>query len=326
VRGLPRPNGITWRPLSVDDAEAMSALQQACFEVDGGYRITPSEMAAEFDRYGENVDIDAIGAFTVDGDLQAIGWCQASGSAATEHRYFVFLYLHPGIRGGGIEDALVDWIEQRARHRLEAVGDELPGALYRYEVYASMGPDIELMERHGFAPARYFTESARPLADPIPDLALPAPLEARSWSDAVSADGRAVHNASFADHWGSQPVAIESWESVEREFFLPDASWVVYDADVPVAYLKSARYPHDFADRGRTEAWIEGIGTVRSHRRRGIGSALLTMAMCTFRDDGIQYACLGVDSASPTGANRLYERLGFVPERRWIAFRKELAL
>jgi hypothetical protein len=49
------------------------------------------------------------------------------------------------------------------------------------------------------------------------------------------------------------------------------------------------------------------------------------MALLAFRDDGMDFACLGVDAESPTGANRLYERLGFVPEKRWMAFRKLLA-
>ncbi len=49
------------------------------------------------------------------------------------------------------------------------------------------------------------------------------------------------------------------------------------------------------------------------------------MALRAFRDDGLEYACLGVDSESPTGANRLYERLGFAPEKRMITFRKSVA-
>ena len=46
------------------------------------------------------------------------------------------------------------------------------------------------------------------------------------------------------------------------------------------------------------------------------------MALLGFREDGMEYACLGVDSENPTGANRIYERLGFVPEKRTMAFRK----
>lgn len=321
---LPDVDGAAWRPLTPGDAAAMSALQQACFEVDGGYRITPSEMRDEFDLYGEHADTDSIGAFTADGELVAMAWNQASSSAATEHRFFIFLFVHPDRRGRGVEDTLLEWIARRARARSADVADGLPSSLYRYGVYETMTDDLALMGRHGYVPARYFTENARDLAQPIPDHSLPASLQARSWSEAVSADGLAVHNASFMDHWGSQPTTAHAWKTLENEFFLPGASWVVYDGERPVAYLKSSQYPHDFVDRGRTEAWIEGIGTARSHRGRGIASALLTMALLAFRDDGMEFACLGVDAESPTGANRLYERLGFVPEKRWMAFRKLL--
>jgi GNAT superfamily N-acetyltransferase len=321
---LPEVDGAAWRPLTPGDAAAMSGLQQACFEVDGGYRITPSKMRDEFDLYGEHADTDSIGAFTADGELVAMAWNQASSSAATEHRFFVSLYLHPDRRGRGVEDTLLAWIERKARDRSADVADGLPSSLYRYGVYETMTDDRALMGRHGYLPARYFTENARDLAQPIPDFALPGPLQARSWSDAVSADGLAVHNASFMDHWGFQRTTVHAWKTLENEFFLPSASWVVYDDAQPVAYLKASKYPHDFADTGRTESWIEGIGTTPSHRGRGIASALLTVAMLAFRSDGMGFACLGVDAESPTGANRLYERLGFVPEKRWMAFRKTL--
>lgn len=41
------------------------------------------------------------------------------------------------------------------------------------------------------------------------------------------------------------------------------------------------------------------------------------------RDDGMECACPGVDSENPTGANRISERLGFLPEKRTMRFRKE---
>jgi mycothiol synthase len=33
--------------------------------------------------------------------------------------------------------------------------------------------------------------------------------------------------------------------------------------------------------------------------------------MTAFRDDGMAYAMLGVDTANPSGAHGLYERLGY---------------
>jgi ribosomal protein S18 acetylase RimI-like enzyme len=322
---LPEISGIVWRPLVPGDAEAMADLHNACFEVDRTYRITPGEMSDEFDRFGDHADTNSIGAFTASGDLLALGWCQVPRSGETEHRAFIWPLVHPKIRGS-VEDDLVDWIEAVGVERLSAFEDDLPTAMYRYEVYDTMVDEIALFERHEFKRSRYFTENLRDLSRPVEDSPLTGGLIARSWSEGIAADALAVHNVAFADHWGSQPIDAKQWATYHaNEFFQPQTSWVVYDGDTPVAYVQCSKYPHDWEDRDRTEAWIDGIGTIESHRGRGIASALITMALRAFREDGLEYAILGVDSENQTGANRLYERLGFVPERRMVAFRKPVA-
>lgn len=311
-----------WRPLRVDDSEAMSALQQRCFLVDGGYRITPVEMREEFDRFGEHAEMDSIGAFDPSERLLVLGWAQVPEGGKTEHRGLIWIEIDPEHRGV-VDDAVLEWVEEAATNRLRAFEDGVPLGLYRYGVYEAMADTITLMEHHGYEIARYFTDNLRDLSLPIDDYPLDPALVARGWSPEVEADALIVHNEAFADHWGSQPIEPHIWASFNAgEFFEPDTSWVVYDGSTPVSYVMSAKYPHDFADRGQTEAWIEGVGTVRSHRGRGIASALITMAIRGFRDRGLQFARLGVDSENPTGANQIYERLGFAPEERTMTFKK----
>lgn len=319
---LPEISDVTWRPLVRTDADAMSRLHNACNAVDRTFLMTPGEMDEEFDRYGEHAETDSIGAFSADGEMLALGWAQVPKTGRTERRVFVWLLVDPGIRGR-VEGSLVPWIEAAGRERLGDFDDDLPRALYRYDIYEWMTDQQALFERHGYERVRYFTENLRDLALPIAENSLDDGLVARTWSEETVADSLAVHNAAFEDHWGSQPFTLDHWKSFHSgEFFLPETSWIVYDGGTPVAYVSCSKYPHDWEDRGRTEAWIEGIGTIRSHRGRGIASALITRALGAFADAGLEYACLGVDSESPTGANRIYERLGFVPEKRMIAFRK----
>ena len=319
---LPEMPGAAWRPLDPGDAKEMADLHNACFEVDRTYRITPGEMSDEFERFGEHADTDSIGLFTAGGELLAFGWSLVPRSGKTEYRSFVWLLVHPQIRGS-VEDDLVDWIESSATSRLRAFDDDLPTAMYRHDVYDTMADEIALFERHGFVPARYFTENLRDLSEPIDEAPLDESLVVRAWSGDIAEAALAVHNDAFADHWGSQPIEPDHWASYHaNEFFQPEMSWVVCDGDTPVAYMQCSKYPHDWEDRGRTEAWIEGIGTIASHRGRGIASTLITMAMLSFRSDGMEYAILGVDSENPTGAHHIYERLGFAPERRMISFRK----
>jgi ribosomal protein S18 acetylase RimI-like enzyme len=111
---------------------------------------------------------------------------------------------------------------------------------------------------------------------------------------------------------------------MQDEFFHPPSSGVVYAGDHPVGFITGGVYPHDFEDRGRTEGWIERIGTVAGYRGRGLATALLTRAMLAFRTDGLDFAVLGADSENETGAMSLYERLGFVAEKRAIAYVKPI--
>lgn len=322
---LPVVSDAEWRPLAPGDAEAMADLHNACDEVDRTHLMTPGEMEEEFDRYGDQAETGSVGAFRPNGELLALGWAQVPKTGRTEHRAFVWLLVHPSIRGR-VEDKLVPWIEERGTNRLSEFDDDLARALYRYEIYEWMTDQQSLFERHGYERVRYFTENLRDLALPIDDAPLEEGLIIRPWSDDTVDDSLEVHNAAFEDHWGSQPFTLEHWRSFHSgEFFLPQTSWIVYDQGTPIAYMSCSKYPHDWEDRGRTEAWIEGIGTIRSHRGRGIASALITKALRTFADDGVEYACLGVDSESPTGANRIYERLGFIPEKRMITFLKPVA-
>ena len=78
------------------------------------------------------------------------------------------------------------------------------------------------------------------------------------------------------------------------------------------------------AQTGKREGVMDEIGVIRGWRQRGIASALITAAMRAFREEGLAYAKLGVDTENPTGALRLYENLGFYSARRSIAFHKEL--
>jgi mycothiol synthase len=52
------------------------------------------------------------------------------------------------------------------------------------------------------------------------------------------------------------------------------------------------------------------VGVRRPWRRRGIAEALLLQSFHLFYERGFQQVGLGVDSASLTGATRLYEKAG----------------
>ena len=62
--------------------------------------------------------------------------------------------------------------------------------------------------------------------------------------------------------------------------------------------------------------WLKDLAVRASERGRGLGEALVRQGLAEFQRKGARRLGLKVDAANPTGALRLYERLGFVTERR----------
>ncbi|GMQ94493.1 MAG: GNAT family N-acetyltransferase [Acidimicrobiia bacterium] len=315
--------GITWRPARKDDAAGIVGLQDAVFETDGGWREVESEI---LDRWGSDdcdPGVDSLVAVDDSGSVFVSIWSHVPSVASTKWRAFGENYVHPEYRSPAVNAFVLEWWEARGRERLSGKLDGL-GQFYWQLEYDSNVRKIRFLEANGYKAMRYYDDLARDLTRPLNDMPLVDGLTVETWETAPLEDSRTVHNDSFADHWGSQPISEARWARIPNEFHLPLASFVVYDGEAPVGYVSCASYPHDFEDKGRTEAWIEGLGTIKSHRKQGIATALAVLAMKEFVRLGVEYAVLDVDSENPTGAYGLYESLGFVHERRSIAFTKKI--
>jgi ribosomal protein S18 acetylase RimI-like enzyme len=65
-----------------------------------------------------------------------------------------------------------------------------------------------------------------------------------------------------------------------------------------------------------SSGWLKDLAVRERERGRGLGGALVRAGLREFARRGMQRVGLKVDPANPTGAPQLYERLGFVTERR----------
>ncbi|WP_241965240.1 GNAT family N-acetyltransferase [Microbacterium telephonicum] len=139
-------------------------------------------------------------------------------------------------------------------------------------------------------------------------------------------DARVARNDAFRDHWGSLPTQSESWAKfVGGEHFRPDLSRIAVDADGAIAaFCLASVNEDDWELLGASHAYIDLIGVVRGHRRRGLAPAVIAGALAAIADAGLQQTVLDVDTASPTGANTLYEGLGFRATERSVAFVERL--
>lgn len=184
-----------------------------------------------------------------------------------------------------------------------------------------------LLAGAGFTPVRHWYEMTRDLrTTPIESGPEPKGLELQRYRSELAEATRVAHNDTFADHWGFAPAGPERWQHrfVGGANFRPDLSFVLVDGDLVVAYLLTSVFPQDDAERGAPHGWIASLGSRRSHRGRGLATALLRAACLAYREVGFAEALLEVDVENPSGALGLYERFGFQVERRTTSYGRVL--
>ena len=235
--------------------------------------------------------------------------------------------MRPALRGRGLEDAALDWLEARAAELAQRAPAGLE-RLLRCGMPDTVTHKINLVQARGYAPIRHFYRMRRDLRQPIPDLRLPDGLTLRTFAPELSPALHAAHNEAFSDHWGFEAETPEDWELfyVTAENFRPDLTLLALDGGQIAAYSINRVYAEDNARTGDKAAQIGQLGTRRAWRKRGLASALLCESMRRFREAGFETVTLGVDSENLTGALAIYERLGFTVDKRFITFGKAVGL
>lgn len=316
---------VRWRPATVDDVDAMLDCYRAMDAADHpDYTTSREEVADDFAMGHVDPVRDTLLGVDPDGTVLAVGW----SILPPEHDRAVSVYttggVRPSARGRGLGRALLRWQRARARQQLSTVDEALPGRLQTW--IDDRAPDAHrLLERDGFVLSRWFLALTRRLAEPIPDLAVDG-LEVRSPAEGDREAVRIARNASFRDHWGSQPRTPEEWatgwdESIARH----DLGSIAVAPDGTVAgFVLGWVNPEDFEPQGYSSVYIGLVGTLADYRRRGLAAALLTRTMRLAAADGLERAVLDVDADSPTGALGLYERIGFVGDHRSRAYVLEI--
>ncbi|MBG6084712.1 GNAT family N-acetyltransferase [Zhihengliuella flava] len=312
------------RPLVLADVPAWTALFNLVSQHDDfGEVTTEAEIADGFTLPGFTAAEDTRGWW--DGDqliaVTEVSVRQLLGEDAIA-RSFVDGLVHPAYRGRGLGTDIMRWGIDRAR---ALAAQRHPGAQVQIDTWNMVEQQefAELAAAWGLSPARYFSEMRLAVASwtaPEPTAEQRRILEATaSYSPELLETTYRAHQDAFRDHWNFTPGTLERWKHfIDGSTYQPVFARLAMSAqhpDDPVdAYVHCTRNSEE-------ELYVALVGTRRRARGRGLATALLTdVVRQAQQTPGITEVSLGVDAASPTGADGLYERIGFTVVRRSVEY------
>jgi len=223
-------------------------------------------------------------------------------------------YVDPA--GRGREDVLLEWAEARAL--------EKGASSIRATTWEDQHELASLLARRGYARIR---------SSFLMEIALgEEPPAAPSWPPGIAVRtyrhpedeqlAYELQEEAFQDAWDYRPVTLDEWRDyqVKARGFDPSLWFLASAGDEPAGVLLAFPERVGEPDLG----FISILGVRRLWRRRGVAEALLRHAFGALHARGLRRVGLGVDAESPTGATRLYERVGMSVRVRADTWEKRL--
>ena len=315
------PDGWTLRRPTLDDVPAILELVHASDIAAIGYADFSAEEVRE-SLTEPNTDMSRDCWVVLDDRGTLVGWNSAANTSGGD-RDFIEVYTWPE-RGLPAMRPLLELILERAAERAAEFGHD------RYEVRAGVLPAektyIDLLVEHGFVFIKQHARMQMSLAgvSPTPPEP-PAGVTIRTVRADDEAEMRTFHGViqqAFldSDHRGAD---YDSWRrQVADEPVHVFDEWFVAEVDGRVVAALESSYD---SGEDNDEGWVKRLGVLATHRRRGLGEALLRRAFATYAGKGRAKAGLGVDMANPTEAARLYLAVGMKPLYKAQVYQKVIA-
>jgi GNAT superfamily N-acetyltransferase len=280
------PPGLTARPLTEHDVDAVIAMINACEVHDSGRPMWErADLLADANTDGFDRARDWVGVF--DGERPA-AWAMLVGTRRG------WVDVDPAYRGRGVGTWLRLWLETRARQAgMDRVGQTIDDSVQ--EATARLRA-AGYTARH----TSWVLRMDHPTEPPEP--AFPDGIGIRAYRPGDEDEGLTMFEEAFSEFDDRVPSTLATWRAmtIDREGFVhDDLIWAVHgDRIVGGAFLID---PGD-------EIWIDKFAVHRDVRHRGIARAMLHVAFRRSFDRGYDHTSVSTDSR--TGALSLYERLG----------------
>lgn len=309
-------NGIIIRPPVMSDAAAVTELINTSSLSDMGQAtVTTSDLQDRWQVIGFDPQTDAWVAVSAEGKI--VGY----EDIFNRHGHFHLEgdgYVHPQYQNLGIGTALLRKLEGRARAHVELAPQEMRAHL-RNGLSMQDEAGRCLHENEGYQAIRYFYWMRVQMESPPAAPHLPDEIRLCNYSTNLGPQPLFDTLAeAFRDHWGHSPWNFDFWKQhiFNHEYFDPGLIFIAFDGD-EIAGAAISRIRHD-------HGWISTLGVRRPWRRQGLGQALLLATFNEFYRRGEKIVALSVDAENPTGATRLYERVGMRAYQEFVLYEKEL--
>ena len=305
------------RPVKWSDLEAVAQLIYDVCAADGdtSVAVTPEELKHEWKNPDFSLERDAFVVET--GSGQIVGFEEFNN----DHAHAILQtdgYVHPDYKGRGIGTSLLRVIETRAREEMALAEPDVRVTL-RSGIDNRDPASHDLHRNEGYQPLRYHWRMEIVLDGPPPQPKFPDGIELRPFIKGEhDVAVWQAQNEAFRDHWGSHDQTLDEWKHsrFEDPEFDPTLWPIAWDGD-QVAGFSLNRFRMGIG-------WIRTLGVRRPWRKRGLGEALLYHSFGEFYRRGMKTIGLGVDAQNPTGATRLYQKVGMYPASEFVTYEKEL--
>jgi mycothiol synthase len=307
---VPLPPGYSTRAAEEADAEAIYRLiHDYDVSIVGYSDFAPDDLLELFRE--DHFDIDRDSCLVLDGEGRPAGFTMI-WAREPHRRYSAYAVVHPQHRGRGIGTGLLGFLERRMRAQ---VADHEGATLWNW-IDLEDEAARRIVEAAGFSEVRRHYTMIGDLSALDPAMPAPEWISIRTCNEDDAEVIHSLDQETFAEHWGFTPRSYEQWHKQSYERSDTDLSmWFLALVDgEPVGFLIGR------AMEGI--GWIGDLGVRKTHRRRGVASALLRHSLSDFKRRGFPKVGLGVDASNETRAVHLYEKLGMQAERVYVTYEK----
>lgn len=316
--------GYSDRPATLDDAQALFELERTIsLHQTGEAEETLADVINSLTHPKRDPALDTRVVIAPDGRIVGSGFVDLNPPEDAE----LDLYVHPDLKAEhsrAILTYLGDWAQARAQIALELAPPEnrvtLSGfSFHDDEQYKSFLHGLGMTEIRSFY--QMWIDFETPLTAP----SAPAGYTLRTISrgdDWKLVFG--VRRDAWRDHFGyiERPIEdeYEAWMHYWQENFHDDC-WYVAEKEGEFAAICLVEPTFNDDD---TVGYVATLAVRRAHRKRGLGSTMLSYGLHRLQAMGKRAVALHVDGSSLTGAVAMYERAGMRVRRRYDWLMKEL--